>query len=190
MGKIVAVACSPKTNGSSSRITDAFLDGAMGLSTNFITLHRLSKFRSVRDCSRKMACKSAGKCVINDDMTKVLEDIAEADCVVFATPIYFDGPCALYKVLEDRMFSFLDDNMNSILKPGKKALLIVTSYYPESRLTEVAERLSENLRKFGFEMMDVITYCDQMGSEPVEKNQDVLREAKQMGLKMRNTPTV
>ncbi|MBE6528436.1 MAG: flavodoxin family protein [Thermoplasmata archaeon] len=190
MGKIVAVACSPKSNGSSSRITDAFLDGAMGLSTNFITLYRLSKFRSIQDCRRNMACKTSGKCVINDDMAKVLEDIADADCVVFSTPIYFDGPCALYKLLEDRMFSFLDNDMNSVLKPGKKALLIVTSYYPETRLKEVAEGLANTLRKFGFEIMDVITYCDQMGEEPVEKNQDVLHEAKQMGLRMRNTPTV
>lgn len=190
MGKIVAVACSPKADGSSSRITDAFLDGAMGLSTNFITLHRLVKCKAINDCRRNMACKSKGRCVINDDLTEVLEDIETADCVVFATPIYFDGPCALYKMLEDRMYGFLDTDMHSVLKPGKKALLVVTSYYPDTDLPDIAGRLAKNLETFGFELMGVITYCDHMGTEPVEKNEVLLRHVKQMGLKMRNTPTV
>ncbi len=190
MGKIVAVACSPKSNGSSSRITDAFLDGAMGLSTNLITLHRLVKLKSIQDCRRNMNCKEMGKCIIDDDLTPVLQDIVEADCVVFSTPVYFDGPCGLYKLVEDRMFSFLDKDGKSILKPGKKALLIVTSYYPETDLPDVAGKLSSNLEKLGFEIMGVITYCDHMGKEPVENNEIILHAAKQMGLKMRNTPTV
>ena len=190
MGKIVAVACSPKADGSSSRLTDAFLDGAMGLSTNFITLHRLVKSKTIQDCHRCMYCKSQKKCKINDDLAPVLDDIFDADCVVFSTPVYFDGPCALYKMLEDRMYCLLDTSMKPFFKPGKKAGLIVTSFYPESDLEAVAGRLSKNLQTFGFDVMGVITYCDNMGKNPVEKNVDLLREAKQMGLKMRNTPTV
>jgi multimeric flavodoxin WrbA len=190
MGKVVAISCSPNDNGTSSRISDAFLDGAMGLSTNFITLHRIHKFRSIQDCRRNMVCKKTGCCVINDDLKPVLDDIADADCVVFSTPVYFDGPCGLYKLVEDRMYSFLDVEMRSILKPGKKALLIVTSFYPESDLPEIAGKLAKNLERFGFEMLGVITYCDQMGQEPVEKNPFILHKAKEMGATLRNTPRV
>jgi len=190
MGKIVAIACSPNPNGTSSHITDAFLDGAMGLSTNFITLHRLVKCKSIFDCRRGMKCKGKGMCVINDDLQVVLEDIVDADCVVFATPVYFDGPCGLYKLLEDRMYCFLEDDKKSVLKPGKKALLIVTSYYPDSDLPKVAGDMAKTLSLFGFDLMGVITYCDNMGKEPVEKNEVLLHEVKQMGLTMRNTPKV
>jgi len=190
MGKIVAVSCSPKDNGTSSRISDAFLDGAMGLSTNIISLHRVAKFRSVYDCRRNMACKKEGKCVINDDLQPVLQDIMDADCVVFSTPIYFDGPCGLYKLVEDRMYSFLDVEMKSIFKGNKKAVLILTTFYPETDLPEIAGKLAKNLERFGFEIMGVITYCDQMGTEPVDKNPFILHQAKEMGLSMRNTPKV
>ena len=74
MGKIVAVMCSPEDNDSSSRIADAFLDGAMGLSTNLIDFYRLSKLRSIQDC----CCKPAAfkdKRVIYDDLLPILEDI-------------------------------------------------------------------------------------------------------------------
>lgn len=190
MGSIVAISCSPRPNGSSAHISDAFLDGAMGLSTNYVTLHRPVKFKSLQDCRRCMGCKNSGKCVIDDDLSIVLEDIKNADCVVFSTPVYFDGPTALYKMVEDRMYSFLDTNRVSTLEPGKKAVLIVTSCYPESNLEKVAETLSENLKTIGFTMLDVITYCDNYGTEPVDKNEDLICRAKLLGRQMRNTPTV
>ena len=190
MSNIVAISCSPRPNGSSAQITDAFLDGAMGLSTNLVTLHRPVKFKSIQDCHRCMECKSSGKCVIDDDIREVLDDIKTADCVVFSTPVYFEGPNALYKMVEDRMYSFLDVNKVSTLEPGKKALLIITSCYPESDLDRVAETLSNNLKTIGFEMLDVITYCDNYGENPVSKNEELIHRAKSLGRKMRNTPTV
>lgn len=189
MGKIVAVMCSPEDNDSSSRIADAFLDGAMGLSTNLIDFYRLSKLRSIQDC----CCKPAAfkdKRVIYDDILPILEDIRVADCVVFAAPIYFGGPCGLYKIFEDRMSYFLDENNESILPSGKKALLILTSYYPDVDFPGISGYLSKNLEKFGFEMMGIITYSTHMGKEPLDKNNFVLHKAKEMGLTMRNTPTV
>jgi multimeric flavodoxin WrbA len=190
MGTIVAVSCSPKTDGSSSRISDAFLDGAMGLSTNIIRLHRVSKFKAIQDCHRCLDCKKTCRCSIVDDLQPVLDDIVKADCVVFSTPVYFDSPCALYKMVEDRMYSFLDDNMNSTLPKGKKALLIVTSFYPDTDLPEIAGKLAKNLELIGFEIMGVITYCDYKGTQPVDNNPILLQEAKKMGLSMRNTPVV
>ena len=190
MSNIVAISCSPRPNGSSAQITDAFLDGAMGLSTNLVTLHRPVKFKSIQDCHRCMGCKSTGKCVIDDDIRVILDDIIAADCVVFSTPVYFDGPTALYKMVEDRMYSFLDVNKVSTLGPNKKAILILTSCYPESDLKKVADTLEKNLKTIGFEMLDVITYCDNYGKDPVSKNQELVHRAKSLGRTMRNTPTV
>ena len=189
MGKVVAVLCSPEENDSSSRIADAFLDGAMGLSTNIIDFYKLSKLRSIQDCCCKPAPLSE-KRIIYDDVLPILEDIKTADCVVFATPIYFGGPCGLYKIFEDRMSYFLDENNETILPPGKKALIILTSYYPDVDLAEISGYLSKNLEKIGFDMMGIITYSSHMGKEPLEKNTFVLHKAKEMGLTMRNTPTV
>lgn len=190
MGKIVAISCSPRNDGSSIQISDAFLDGAMGLSTNIVTLHRPTKFKSMQDCTRCMACKGTGRCKIDDDLTVVLDDIAEADCVVFSTPLYFNGPTATYKIIEDRMYSFLDKDRKSVLKPGKKAVLIISSCYPESDLKKAADILTSSLELIGFEMLGVITYCDQRRKMPAGDNPELMHEAKELGAMMRNTPTV
>ncbi len=190
MAKIVAITCSPRDNGPSSRITDAFLDGAMGLSTNIITLHRMIKFKMLGDCRRCMECKSTGICTLHDDLTTVLDDIRVSVCVVFATPLYFSGPCAMYKVLEDRMYSFLNKDGTSNLPAGKKAVLIVTNCDPETDNEAVSAQMAKNLEKIGFEMMDIITYCDYKAAKADEPIDKMLSHAKQVGLKMRNTPTV
>jgi multimeric flavodoxin WrbA len=137
-----------------------------------------------------MECKKTGRCVIDDDIRTVLDDMVDADCVVFSTPAYFEGPSALYKMVEDRMFSFLDADRESTLAPGKKAVLIVTSCYPDTDLQQVASILSRNLETIGFEMLGVITYCNENGTKPAEKNEELMHSVKKLGLKMRNTPTV
>jgi multimeric flavodoxin WrbA len=185
MGNIVAVSCSPRENDTSSVIADAFLDGAMGLSTNIITLHNLVKFMALLDCRRCMACKNTGKCRINDDLQQVLADISNADCVVFATPIFLGSPVGLYKLLEDRMYSFLDKEGKSVLAPGKKAIIILTSYTEDEDLSGAAEIMSKNLAALGFELMDVITSCDVREIDPA-----LLHRAKELGRTLRNTPTV
>ena len=190
MSHIVAIDCSPCTDASSARIEDAFLDGAMGLSTNTVSLHRLLKLKSIQDCRRCMACKKDGNCSIDDDIREILDDIKKADCVVFSTPVYFKGPSALYKMVEDRMFSFQDKKGKSILKSGKKAVLIVTSDYSDYDIEVVANILSGNLESIGFDILGVITYCDEQGKKPVEDNAKLLHEVKTLGLQMRNTPTV
>ena len=190
MSHIVAIDCSPRSNASTVRSEDAFLDGAMGLSTNTVSLHRLLKLKSIQDCRRCMLCKRTGKCSIDDDIGEILDDIKKADCVVFSTPVYFKGPSALYKMVEDRMFCFLDEEGRSTLKSGKKAVLIVTGDYPDSDIEEVANVLSSNLETIGFDMLGIITYCDEQGKKPVDDNNALLQEVKSLGLQMRNTPTV
>ena len=190
MSKIVAVSCSPRSDAASSRISDAFLDGAMGLSTNIIKLHRLTSLKEIHDCNMCQNCKKVGKCTIEDDIAQVLDDIWNADCVVFSTPVYFDGACGLYKLVEDRMESFMAENNVSKLPKGKKALLIVTAFNPETKLQNISKKMSRNIEKFGFDVMGVITYCDHMGTRPVDDNPIVLQEAKKMGLTLRNTPVV
>ena len=185
MSKIVAVVCSPQTDESSSRITDAFLDGAMGLSTNIINLHVLSKYKAMQDCRRCDSCKAKKACIIDDDLTKVLEDMDDADCVVFSTPVYFNGACGLYKFLEDRMYSFLDEKGKSDIG-SKKAVLITTGDRSCNDLDAVSERLSKNLEAFGFDMMGSITYSDSDNGI----DNEVLKRAKKMGTTLRNTPTV
>ena len=190
MSKIVAVSCSPSENDSSTCILDAFLDGAMGLSTNIVTLHKPVKYKSLTDCHRCMGCKKNDRCVINDDVRDLLDEIKGSDCVVFATPVFFNGPSALYKIIEDRMFSFLDADGNSMIEKGKKAVLIITANHPDNDLMRISELISDNLKLFGFDMLGTFVYTDDFGNKPASKDHEIQAKAKDLGKKMRNTPVV
>jgi len=159
----------------------------MGLSTNIITLYRPMKFKLIKDCNMCMECKCTGKCVLDDDLSKVLEDIRNADCVVFSAPMYFRAPNALYKVLEDRMYSFLDSAGASTLPSGKKAVIIVTYSDPRSNPDISVKLMKETLEEIGFEVLDTIEYCDNFGKDPANENEDLLREVKALGRTLRNT---
>lgn len=108
MAKVVAVISSGREESDAESIVNAILDGAMGLSTNVIKLYDIQKLRNVNGCKGCHMCKSSGICVISDDIADIINDIREADCVIFSTPVYFSGPSAQFKMLEDRMFSLID----------------------------------------------------------------------------------
>ena len=187
MGKIVAVLASPRTKGNSSAIVDAIMDGAMGLSTNVMKLHRLDNLRSIHGCRSCNACKSKGQCVQSDDITESLEDIRNADCVRFSTPVYFGSPNAQYKILEDRMYSFLRADMSSTLEKDKKAIVVVTCSGPVEEAMPIADKMYGVLSSIGFEVIDKFVFSDVGGTISSKDDGELMDRAKKLGRNFRNT---
>jgi multimeric flavodoxin WrbA len=77
--------------------------------TNFAKLNEL-KF---------IPCQACGKapheewCVFHDEITPVLEKIAECDCLLVGSPIYFDSVSAQLKTLMDRCNCFRPADFDS-----------------------------------------------------------------------------
>lgn len=187
MARILEILCSPNDNGNSATIADAVTDGAMGLSTNIIELCRLNRLRTISGCQAGRKCKEAGKCTLKDDVSLLLESMRKADCIIVAVPVYFGGPAAQYKVLEDRMFSFLDDNFKSNIAPGKKVIIVVTC----SGNVIVAEKVAKDIRDVfetcGFDFEDSIVFSDDHGRLRASDDAETLALAKGIGLRLRNT---
>ncbi len=49
------------------------------------------------------ACRTEGRCVIEDDFASLVQQIREADCVAFATPVYFSDLSESLKAFLDRL---------------------------------------------------------------------------------------
>lgn len=60
---------------------------------------------SVSPCIACEYCKEHGKCAVNDDTNAIINQIAESDFVVFATPVYWWGISAQLKVIIDKFYS-------------------------------------------------------------------------------------
>lgn len=67
-------------------------------------------------------------CVQNDDMIPILEEIVDADAVVFSSPLYFWGVTAQLKTVIDRTYSlytqYHQPDHSSLVKGQRQALLV------------------------------------------------------------------
>ncbi len=107
MKKIYAINGSPRSTGNTAEILYSALRGAAanGASTAFIDLGNLnfSGCKSCFACKRKDSpCR--GRCVLQDDLSGILDEIFEADAVIMGSPIYFGSESGLYRNALERIF--------------------------------------------------------------------------------------
>ena len=60
---------------------------------------------SVAPCIACDACGEAGRCVFDDDTNEIVDAVAEADLIVFATPVYWWGITSQLKLIIDKLYS-------------------------------------------------------------------------------------
>ena len=103
--KIVVITGSPRKNGNSFAMTDAFIQAAEGKG------HTVTRFdaalKDVGGCHACETCFKTGKaCSFDDDFNTIAPAILEADAVVFTMPVYWYSIPAQIKGVIDRLFSF------------------------------------------------------------------------------------
>lgn len=103
--KIVVITGSPRKNGNSFAMTDAFIQAAEAKG------HTVTRFdaamKKVGGCHACETCFKTGKaCSFDDDFNTIAPAILEADTVVFTTPVYWYSIPAQIKGVIDKLFSF------------------------------------------------------------------------------------
>ena len=103
--KIVVITGSPRKNGNSFAMTDAFIKAAQAKG------HTVTRFdaamKNVGGCHACETCFSTGKaCTFDDDFNTIAPAIQEADAVVFTMPVYWYSIPAQIKGVIDKLFSF------------------------------------------------------------------------------------
>ena len=117
--KILVITGSPRKNGNSATLADHFIKGAEEAGHEVVRFD--AAFREVHPCIACNACGMNGPCVFKDDFEFVREHIIGADCVVFATPMYYFGISAQLKAVIDRFYA-----INGSIHVPKKAVLLMT----------------------------------------------------------------
>ena len=120
--KVLGLVGSPRKGSNTDLLVSAVLDGAAsnGDSSEKVYLYDFVLLPCL-DCR---ACKAGvHHCAVNDDMQALYPKLAEADGIVFGTPLYWYGPSAKMKLLVDRLRPFIP---SGALK-GKKAVLAIPS---------------------------------------------------------------
>ena len=154
--RVVCLFGSPRKKANSTAIAKRFCESArnLGAEVQDFTLNDLE----YRGCQGCMACKAKlDHCILEDDLTKVLESVREADVLLLASPIYYGDVSSQLKAFIDRTFSYLaaDYTTNpkpSRLSPGKKLVMALTQGNPDqSRFADVFPRYEYFFKWYGFD---------------------------------------
>jgi multimeric flavodoxin WrbA len=117
---LVVLSGSPRKDGNTIRLTEAFIEGAQAAGKE-VSLFMVAGLQigGCRGCGH--CFKHHGVCVQRDDMPPILDALREADALVLASPVYYFGVTAQIKLAIDRCFALLEVGM-----PVTRAALLMT----------------------------------------------------------------
>ena len=104
--KIVVITGSPRKNGNSFAMTDAFIRAAEAKG------HEVARFDAammkIGGCHACETCFKTGKaCSFDDDFNRIAPAILEADALVFTMPVYWYSIPSQIKGVIDRIYSLV-----------------------------------------------------------------------------------
>lgn len=104
--KIVVITGSPRKNGNSFAMTDAFIKAAEAKGHTVTRFD--AAFMKIGGCHACQTCYSTGKaCTFDDDFNVIAPAILEADALVFSMPVYWYSIPAQIKGVIDRIFALV-----------------------------------------------------------------------------------
>lgn len=101
--KVVVISSSPRKGQNSDTLCDEFVKGAIDGEKD-VKKYFLEEIE-FSSCKACYACKTPEmKCVQDDGIAPILNDMMEADVIVYATPVYYFEMCGTLKMFFDRCY--------------------------------------------------------------------------------------
>lgn len=100
--KILLVRGSPRKSGYTNRITDIVARGALRAGAELVDIDLARA--DINECTGCCGClpASSGKCIFEDDMTRLLKILLESDILLCSTPLYHYGMSSCLKRFLER----------------------------------------------------------------------------------------
>ena len=179
MSRIVILMGSPRNNGNTELLVNAFVEGAK--EQNQVEVVRVSEYK-VNPCCGCNACYTNENhvCSQKDDMSEIYLKLTDADILVVASPVYFYGISAQLKAIIDRLHT----PMRQQFAIKKTALLLVGA----AKIPELFDAI-----KMQYELIDDFFHLENIGmvlANDVKEKGDVLesdaiRKAVELGQKIK-----
>jgi multimeric flavodoxin WrbA len=171
---------SPRRGGNSDTLADYFIRGLQSTGEVEVLDFFLNDMK-IRPCQGCESCATSEnhKCAIDDDMHQIYDVFADADVVVWATPMYWGYMTAQMKTALDRMEALARDVKKYWLDKEFVAILTYRHHYQST--LGFFERVQDYFRfKFSF-----LLYCSKNENGPedfhVSTCQEKLDEASSLG---------
>ena len=173
--RVLGIVGSPRQGGNTEILVDEVLRGAeeAGAATAKVILDTLE----IHPCRACDICGETGKCVQQDDMVKLLDQMQESEVWVLGTPVYWWGPSAQLKTFVDRWYGAKQVNFE-----GRRVILTIPlgSEDPHDARHAVG-MLTDALEYQKTELVATVLAPGAFESGDIRKYPDVLAEARQAG---------
>jgi len=151
--KIIGINASPRKKGNTETLVNTMLEGAAdkGAETRLVNLRDLK----INGCLGCEGCKKQlGKCVQKDDLTTLMQEMTAYDALVLGTPVYWFHVSAQFKILVDRIYSFInisedpetgEQTFESAFPANSKMVILISRGDPEppAAFSEFYDHLNE-----------------------------------------------
>ena len=183
--RAVVLRGSPRRGGNSDTLADNFIQGVKSTGEVKIFDFVLNDM-NIRPCQGCQSCFSTEdhKCVIDDDMHQIYSVFADADVVVWATPMYWGYMTAQMKIVLDRMEALAMDVEKYWL--NKEFVPILTYRHHYQSTVGFFERVQDYFR-FKLNVLHVCTKDEHTHEDfLVSSKPELLKKAFQLGRKIGN----
>lgn len=167
---------SPHKDGTTSYLIDSFKRGLAEAG------HQVRQFdcafHKIHPCIVCNECRTnGGRCVFEDDMKQVREDVRWADGIAIVSPVYFFGFTSQLKAVLDRLHAEMFDQPPR----GKKSLLITAMSLREPLMAKhVVDTYEAICLYWGWEMAPTLL-CEDAGTPKDLEGTDYLDQAYERG---------
>ena len=157
--KYVVISGSRNPQGQTARAIRGLVRGLEGLGavgqTYFLPTLKIERCRQC-DKNGWGICRSEGRCVIEDDFAKLVEEIRQADLAIFATPVYFGDLSESIRAFTDRLRRTCMHEAGKVGINNKRAVGLCVAGGGGGGGPSCAVSLERVLRTCGFDLVDVI----------------------------------
>lgn len=113
---------SPRKNGNSNALADAFIEGVAETGRNYTVIRAADmKVSGCLGCEYCFRDDTKGICIQKDDMSEIIDKYRDAKILVFAMPVYYWTVPAQLKSIIDRTYALALVGM-----PKKEIILLMT----------------------------------------------------------------
>lgn len=176
---ILVLTGSPRKNGNSDRVADAFIKGAVSAG------HEAVKFRTaMKDIGGCRACETCWNkgtpCSFEDNFSELAPLLEAADVIVFSTPLYWFGFPSQIKAAIDKMYAYIGKKAQKQLKI-KESLLFVCAADEEMEVFDgILATYREIAHYMKWDNRGTLTVPKVSGIGDIEKT-DALEKAEALG---------
>jgi multimeric flavodoxin WrbA len=164
---------SPNRQGNSATLAKYFCDGLKRSGLEEI-YHFYTNEMNIGTCQMCMTCKTSegNCCLIQDDMSEIIEAFKKSNIVVFATPMFWGYMTAQLKIVLDRMESLCVGPSKWWV--GKHFVGIFTYWHHYESMVSFFERITPH---FGVQFEKVL-YCSKSNDPSIDDVHVSTNEAK------------